>query len=342
MTPAHTPRVEGEDRAGTAPGLPDYQRRRRPTLRVLRELHDLLRAAAVKDAVLNSRFGDVLRNGPSSELLTKWLRHQLDSCPEGEVVSDGLRHWLQDHDAAMFPAGESIARWHLLKNCLGERSSGGGPWPVKMLIAAGLGLVLIRYSPVLRESYYHWLLCDLVPDGTRCNMMDTLTVPEGHGTIGWVMELSRVRAQQKPALLRRPTPVTLPSCFLDPRGRVATEDLIVGNRSWIGLPLFDTEGWGDTDGMKQDPTPHPIGVLFCFLPLDGLFSFEVGGREKKVAFVRQFQNIALARQRELLLALNWESAASENRQPMEGGTQETQGTHPTIDWIGSALLPDRV
>lgn len=350
MTPASPSSADGAVRTITAPSLADHGQRRRPTLNVLHELHDLIRLEATKDSAgLTKRLKNVLGEIASSELLTKWLRLHLEASQQStEAISEGLQHWLHQNNPIRYPAGLPVTRRQLLEHCLTFQAGAVDNKLLATLIAGGLGLVLIRYSPVLLESYYHWLLCDLIPDETRCNMMNTLAVPEGHGTIGWVMELSRVMAMTDPALLTNPTPVALSSCFLDPRGRVATEDLIVGNRSWIGLPLFDTEEQEDTEISSKgtDPTrgrgPAPIGVLFCFLPLDGLFCFDDGTRIRESPFVRRFQKAVISKRQELLLALKLEAASRVHHQPPNVVPHVRPGEDTTIDSMARTLLPDQV
>lgn len=326
------------------PGTPPADHRRGPSLEVLQRLHSSLRDKAASDDELIARCGNLLRRNDVRQYLGKWLRHHEGACLPDESVSDDLHRWLTDHAPDLLPGAGPVRRRDLLGRLQGELIDRAEPKPenVRALVAAGFGVVLIRYSPVLQESYYHWLLCDLLPDAVRRYMMDTLTVPEGHGTIGWVMILARAEADRDRQLLSEPEPVTLSSCFLDPRGRVATEDLLAGNRSWVGLPLFEPESWGRAAGPSSGTAAHPLGVLFCFLPLDGLFLFGRGdraGKSKVVPFVRRFRAIALAHRRELLLALNWEAA--ESRRPPDGG-REKLTEHATIDWIGKRLLPDQV
>lgn len=178
------------------------------------------------------------------------------------------------------------------------------------LVKSSLGLVFIRYNKAVRESYYHWLLSDLLPDNIRVNLMESLSIPEGAGTVGWIVEdaIRELNEKQEPknstAHNKNSTAHNVWSCFIDPKGRVATEDIIAGNRSFIGVPILEKQS-GTSDVVSYEP----VGVLFCFLPFDGAFATTSDSDLNLFTKLKtEFSKLVEDFQNELLLAISAENA----------------------------------
>lgn len=223
-----------------------------------------LREKIKNDSTLRERLRFILRNSQERERFTHWLNlHQRYAAEDGEKSA-------------------------LISSLISSITSSTTELDLDRLISNGLGLVFIRYNPATQESYYHYLRCDLLADSIRDWVAAFLSVPRDQGSIGGVVGWARQwhHASRRSSA---PTPfgLSLYSCFLDPRGRVATEDLAIGNRAWIATPVFADAGLLPTvEYGSQDPTrDDPLGVLFAFFPIDGVFHSDDGGQATELPFV---------------------------------------------------------
>lgn len=236
---------------------------RLPTRRVVGALLAQLRTLAANDDVLVRRLREVLVGG--KERLADWLSvHQTD-VPQDELVPTSFRSWFSENRRVPPPVPPEWPAWrradvlerlrHLLD---------GDPTDdeLRTLLAAGLSLVFMRRNEGAQDSYYHHLMADLMSEGRRREIEESLRVPPGRGTVGWIAKRARMHAMRYGGSLRsRPQAVALPTCFSDPRGRVAGEDLLCGNRSFVAVPVFSRDG-NDHEAL---------GIVFAFFPVDGLF-----------------------------------------------------------------------
>lgn len=279
------------------------------TDRVMRSMHRALWTAAANDGFLERRLEELLASG-ERDRLSRWLTQQNDNSrvSSDEKLSNDFLEWAQEsarlteHDRKGLREGRAalLRRW---LQAINERPPHD---MLHSLLASGLGLVFIRYNAAQRHSYYHFLGSELIPEQTRIETMQAVSVPQGRGTIGWIALRALAQARRyREAFLARPTPVTLWSCFSDPRGRVATEDLVVGNRSFVALPIFGREvsGFGDGRDVASQPT-LPVGVVFAFFPVDGLFLTPL---LVEAPFVGKFRDVVLSHRSDLLAALDGES-----------------------------------
>lgn len=273
------------------------------TLRVLTRIHCSLRTHLLDDEQLVQNGIRIASSTNEGQRFQEWLRtHHSNLTSDGnEQISDEFLAWAQKTWPLMV-SEDSTRKAFLARLIELLNHSPASHAEFARLLASSIGLVFIRFSQTLRRWYYHWLLSDVIPDATRYDVMESLYVPEGAGTIGWVMRHGMITsgAHPDPKFITQP----LWSCFIDPKGRVATEDLITGNRSWAGYPVI--EGG------------EPIGLVFCFVPFDGLFVLEHATAEsahiRNASFVQCFHNSVDALKNELILALKYEAEAKLSQQ----------------------------
>jgi len=210
-----------------------------------------------------NRVKQELEKQESRELLRRWLELQRENLADDERWSP---RFVAQLNAIDYPAKAKAPKREFIDNLIRQLKANGTDCDalVNQLVTAGLGVAFMRYSDAMRLSYYHTLESDLLPDETRKTIQDTAIVPDWSGTIGWI---SRETFQNRP---KKKDPrsdwTALWSCFNDPKGRVATEDLILGNRSFAATPVLELDP--DTDQFRL------LGIAFCFFPLEGVFMDE--------------------------------------------------------------------
>jgi hypothetical protein len=208
---------------------------------------------------------DLIEAALSSEIdLRPWLQTRLHDHMARRRLSDWLRLLQQRftyHDdeharrlATLIEASEAE-----------ERS----PAQVESFLRAGFGLMFVRFDVAFQRFYIHDILSDLLPNAVREEVAHVGFVPAGEGSLGGVVrtvkknlaDASDGRVVRPGELPAEKAVVSLWCSFSVPRGRVATEDHILGTRSWLAAPIFDDTRDGGSRGVA--------GVLFAFFPIDG-------------------------------------------------------------------------
>lgn len=305
---------------------------RLPTRGVLAALHARIRSAAADDPVLVRRLSEVLELKENRDWLESWLEAQIQKTPEEEQVPIGLQRWFAEHPQVLPP--NSKGGWkradvlRQLADGLKEESELTDE-ALRTLLVSGLSLVFMRRNEGVQDLYYHHLFADLMAESLRKEVKKTLRVPPGRGTVGWIAKRAQMLATRYAGSLReRPLPVALPSCFGDPRGRVAAEDLLTGNRSFVAVPLF-----------SDDPADNAVlGVVFAFFPADGLFLID---SSLAMPFVSTFGDLVSRARPDILHALRteaWVSHFHTGRSEDRASADQREGSE--IEATLDLVLPD--
>ena len=294
----------------------DLKHRRGASIQVLERLHTKLVESALADPEFMRRLADQLRQSADpleSSYLGAWLSRHLSGTRQAALT--GILHEITD-----FLAGrDSSAR-------------------LEMLVRHAFGLGLIRHNPATLQSYCHWLACralaplDLDGEDDReaqvgaARLTSQLAMPQGTGSNGGIERFldyqDQQRAEEGTGTAQRT--VAIFDAFLDPRGRVATEDVISGTRSVRAMALED-------DGAQSQ---GKLGVLYCFFPIAGLF--------EKGAFAEPFFAEATKEAPALILALANDALRDRLEyydQAAEAHLRGKTNQQPTPDDLLKSLVP---
>ena len=191
----------------SVPSLLKHEQSKRPTLDVLVRIREQLRERILADTLLLDRLAARLSESTERTRLAEWLAY-VSACRTTKLSDE--RPFTESAQMASQECSIGVVEDTKLLRLTGAGSGRNGsttsPFDFdaahsRVLVAAGLGMVFIRFCTALRRSYYHWLLCDLLPDKIRLDVMETLAVPEGAGTIGWATKrayLHRSRTKRPP------------------------------------------------------------------------------------------------------------------------------------------------
>jgi len=247
---------------------------------------------------------DLIDAALSSEIdLRPWLQARLENQAVRRRLCDWLRA-LQQH----FTYNDDEHARRLNELIEASEAETIAPSQVEKLLRAGLGLMFVRFDVAFQRFYIHDILSDILPNAVRDEVAHVGFVPAGEGSLGGVVRTVKKNiADASGGRLVRPAElppekavVSLWCSFSDPRGRVATEDQILGTRSWLAAPVFDDARDGGSRGVA--------GVLVAFFPIDGALQPE--DARKFDALRRVFWTHTERISNQLLLALENEALST--------------------------------
>ena len=327
----------------SSPRARDTREQTRPsTSTLLRFLADV-RSGMLESAELCGQVTNQLEKVHIRRQLCGWLQLHHDRLDEDEPLERSLKDQLHGLEYVH----ESLRSKRLFTQSLLQQLQSGdrdkGSHVAKQFIAAGLGVAFMRYSEASRFSYYHTLEMGLLPEKTRHEIISTALVPDWGGTIGWISREAWLLLRQGETT--NPEWQFLWSCFCDPKGRVAMEDLVLGNRSFAAIPVSEQD---------SDAGLHRIvGILFCFFPVDGVFVIDHGTDIEVIETVRGILEKAWQRRQEgLLHALEVEAVTDLYENSRRSSLTDLDRQHfltndaadddqtRRIRWLKQTLLPE--
>ena len=319
-------------------------------------LHELRTRLGREPEFLNRVNGLLAPNRPDRQQLAEWLRLQIESygeevTVEQDRISLDLNRLIQEAEPSHAPPfrKEFLTRLY-------ERLRSGEELDadfVRRMVWSGLGVAFMRYSDALRLSSYHVLEADLLPARTRQSIMASSLVPDWSGTIGWISRKAylRLRRRDFDYLFSGLAPTILWSCFFDPKGRVAMEDIVLGNRSFIAIPVVDSTNNDCSAGQDLTRIPRILGIVFCFFPVDGFFKDADGQQDRLNETVGTlFQSAWQIYESKLIVALQLEavdslyalsqrsSLAAVERFYSRGDSQGTTDQDRRREWLQQTLF----
>jgi hypothetical protein len=309
---------------------------------VLSGLAQKARTSALKGSTTAHQIQTHLSREEDRTRLSAWLsaldglsrRSDIDAPPDsiarpGELTDDALSADLiaSAPIASLFDASEAKTRSALRTKlrCGIEAAKSGQRLPdelVTALVAAGSAFILVKYNAALEVSYYHQIISELVPAWVQREISISMSIPRWQGTSGWVLERARLAAERWPDFRRDPKPVPLYSAVADPRARNTQDRLVLGIRSWLGIPIF-----GDS--------PQPVGLVAVTFPIDGIFYDRT---MRNSPWVQAFQRLVARSRSALLLALDMEDRMA--LLPMGPSPSDRAYDRAKVGEQARQLLPD--
>jgi hypothetical protein len=174
------------------------------------------------------------------------------------ALSNPVREWLQ-HEGGQDRIENRWSAAQRLSEALGAHRPLDNI-TLRLAVTLGLQYVVLQYLPGLREFRGSFLQSNMLPTETVEAVCRSLRVPLNYGAVSWMSSLLLTKKLPDPIV------VTLHDAALDLRGRVAAEDLVLGNRSVSGFVV------GDAVNKSIS------GYFFISHPVPGLFVGEAGTR----------------------------------------------------------------
>jgi hypothetical protein len=246
--------------------------------------------------------------------LSRYLARRLPSL----IGGPGSRRRLRAHLKAVVKDWRSEAHDNLLDD----------------LLVAGLTLSVVRYNPAVRHYYYHHVCSDVVPGDVLDELLITLTIPPWERAAGWVAERSRLHARAIGDFRDTSKPVALYDAVADLRGRDTIESMLLGERSWVALPLY--RGRADSEDADDDgDVEPPVALIVASFPICGMF-YDRGTRSSP--WVQRFQRIVEDARDHLLLAFRADATVSNLPIAPRPSDRPFERARPGVQ--ARALLPD--
>lgn len=192
-----------------------------------------------------------------------WLRRARSSHgDQPSQLTEAVERWLNARQRSIRSRAKAVT-W------LEERLSNGQALQdgdLQSFVVLGLQTVLWTYLPATHEFRACLVRSNLLPRPVLETLRQSFRVPHKRGALNWMTDFF---IQSAKASGQEPSPVVLHDAALDLRGRVAAEDLILGDRSVIGFPIFSR----DPEGIRspEDIDACLVGYLFFGYPAPGLF-----------------------------------------------------------------------
>lgn len=120
------------------------------------------------------------------------------------------------------------------------------------------GFCVFRWNVAYNELYYYDLRSEVLGKDIIENIKRVVSVPYGYGTIGFV------------ARRRKWEPLYLMETGADPRGAALLQDMVMGDKAFVAMPVYEGIDGGDAKGQL-------ICIICCFFPVEHLnwkFFFE--------------------------------------------------------------------
>lgn len=127
------------------------------------------------------------------------------------------------------------------------------------IVVHGLQYIALSFQPGSEDFRGAWIKSSLVDADHAGNVRRSLRVPRRMGAVNWMKHLFDERKKTEQPDWHHPSVVAIFDAWFDLRGRAATEDLILGNRSVAGFPVY-------LFGSKE-----LAGFFFVSHPIPGLF-----------------------------------------------------------------------
>lgn len=226
---------------------------------------------------VSNRLGSVLEEGAWQDDFRQWLKRTgtLHPGPTREPAPDepqaatdlskAVQEWLQTRNVPISNRRNAV-EW--LNSTLGTTN----PFDLDVFVVLGLQVVVWSYLPGTREFQGLLVRSSLLPDSILEKLAKSFRVPHKLGAVSW-MTAEFIRRMQGLSPETPPAPVAIYDAALDLRGRVAGEDLILGDRSVIGFPVLSGEPPWEEGRIER----HLSGFVFYSIPVPGLFD-SLGGQ----------------------------------------------------------------
>jgi len=173
----------------------------------------------------------------NKEVLNKWLEKlsQEENHPKREKIRECIRllHNIQSMSLSM------STKLDIYK-------------PVADLVGLLLGFSVFRIDESYNTIHYEYIYSSVVSNEVLDDIVIQTSIPFGHGSIGY--------------LTRSNYPLCISSTNRDMRGTVSIEDFIIGNRSFMAMPIICKE----ID--RPDDKGKLLGMVACFFPIDSAFT----------------------------------------------------------------------
>jgi hypothetical protein len=232
---------------------------------------------------VSNRLWFVLEEQAAQDDLLRWLNRTGalyassagESAPEVPYpalsLSKAVHQWLQRRNVPISSRQDAV-KW--LISHLGKAN----PIDLDVFVVLGLQVVVWSYLPGTREFQGLRVRSSLLPDSILKTLAESFRVPHKLGAVSW-MTAEFIRRMQGSPPETPPAPVAIYDAALDLRGRVAGEDLILGDRSVIGFPVLSGEPPWEMEKIER----HLSGFVFYSLPVPGLFD-PLGGQDGQSVF----------------------------------------------------------
>lgn len=221
--------------------------------------------------VVSDRLRTVLEDEAARNDFRAWLKRtdslyssaakerEPDVPRHGATLSAPVKQWLLRRNVPISDRRDAV---HWLISYLGEAN----PLDLDVFVVLGLQVVVWSYLPGTREFQGLLVRSSLLPDSILETLARSFRVPHKLGAVSW-MTAEFIRRMQGLPTETPPAPVTIHDAALDLRGRVAGEDLILGDRSVVGFPVLSGEPPWETGKIER----HLSGFVFYSIPVPGLF-----------------------------------------------------------------------
>jgi len=180
--------------------------------------------------------------------------------PSANLLSSAMLDWLRLRGLTFPSRAAALARLTEIVESQARISSES----CALLVALGLQYVVFRYLPGPREFRGAVVHSNLLAAHTASGVRHSFRIPHNRGAANWMSAyLLDPRYKQDRKV------VALADAAIDLRGRVASEDLVCGNRSVVGFVITQQP-------IAETPEQHSgaaiVGYFFVSHPVPGLFS----------------------------------------------------------------------
>lgn len=208
---------------------------------------------------------------PNPDQSPSWLDKVADGLPEvfrrGDVYDEFVRWRKMAMADALTPPGQTPAGCCTPNDCRSERCKllGDIEQPdsktARAVLRCGLQYVVLAFQPGSQDFRGAFVRSHLVDPIQAEAVRQSLRVPRRRGAVNWMKDFSKDPSNPV---------VTIFDAWLDLRGRAAAEDLILGNRSVAGFPVYLFGGQGLAGFFFVS---HPIPGLFYQKTADGTLCY---------------------------------------------------------------------